>query len=1456
MFMENRVKWRAIHFAVAVTTAFIGLASVSLADTVTIPAIPTGWAYYDEGHLPDWGCFTSESAMRAQEIAAVQNSWPCPVSDGADVSDWPDTLLPLGGGSYCPVSPKPGLIAYELPLHTEQKQFLANTPGYSTVNGFLDCSFPGTRELRITRHRFFSCPNGFSLQRNDPGLPTCVTDLPVKQLGCDVCTKSSGGGDGNSSMANNPINVAIGNKYEMEVDYQGSGPFPLAIRRHYNSLTGIWSSDYERSLGIDGDLAALFRADGKIVRYTNSNGTWVGDPDVVGSLTQLTDTWRFVNENDQVEIYDNHGKLLSVTDRSGVAHTVAYDDLGRIASVKDSFGHQLTYTYDGSARAVQSITDPAGGTILYSSIVYAPDESGYSTVTYQDGSSKTYVWNEPTHTGSTYLPLALTGIVDENGTRFATFDYDSSGRIVHEEHAGGADSFYVAVGPNGSVTTTDAAEGVRTYAYQTSYGIRRIASQSGGPCAVCANTYASYVYDDNGNAHSKVDFNGNTTSSTFDLTRNLETLRTEAQSTPRARTIATGWSSGFRLPTSISVYAGGSATGAPIKTSSLSYDGSGNLLTRTETDPGATPVISRTWTYTYDGYGRVLTADGPRTDISDVTTYTYYTCTTGAECGQIHTVTDAAGHVTTYNTYNAHGQPLTISDPNGVVTTLTYDARQRLTSRAIGTETTTFSYWPTGLLKRVTQPDGSYVQYTYDTAHRLMQIADGAANKIAYTLDAMGNRTAENAYDPSNVLHRTHSRVINSLNQLYKDINSAGTAAVTTTYGYDSNGNQTTIAAPLARSTGNQYDELNRLKQITDPGSGVTQFGYDANDNLTSVTDPRTLTTAYTYNGLGDLKTLVSPDTGTTSNTYDSGGNLATSTNARGAVATYSYDTLNRPSSVAYAIGGVTDQTIGFTYDAGTYGKGHLTGASDANHALTWVYDALGRVTSKTQVVGTSSLTVGYGYTDGNLTTLTTPSGNVVRYAYNSNHQVSGISVNNIAVLAEATYEPFGAVSGWTWGNGTAAVRTYDGDGNVSAISSAGSKSYSYDDASRITGITDAGNSALSWGFGYDTLDRLNAASTTTQSQSFTYDANGNRLTQGGDVSSTFTVDSASNRLSAVSGGLTRTYTYDSAGNTTGYGGNTFTYNAAGRLILASNANGTTAYVYNALGQRIRKSSTASATMFAYDESGHLIGEYDPSGNLIEEIVWLGDSPVATVRLETCGMSIFYIHTDHLNTPRSISRRSTSQLVWSWESDPFGTTVPNENPSGLGRFSFNLRLPGQYYDQETGLTQNYMRDDDPVTGRYIESDPMGLLGGINTYTYVDSSPLWNIDLTGLQAVDPGQNLPDPAPGRRGPGNANRRDPRTPWLPPNLQHRSKYCPPYWRIVTGISDDDEVMAGLIPLVWVEVIKETECEKTIVCHYYGAIASGMKWAMGAKKAKIENYGSGTVVTVPKKGKCCENK
>ncbi|MGH7866814.1 MAG: RHS repeat domain-containing protein, partial [Candidatus Dormibacteraceae bacterium] len=192
--------------------------------------------------------------------------------------------------------------------------------------------------------------------------------------------------------------------------------------------------------------------------------------------------------------------------------------------------------------------------------------------------------------------------------------------------------------------------------------------------------------------------------------------------------------------------------------------------------------------------------------------------------------------------------------------------------------------------------------------------------------------------------------------------------------------------------------------------------------------------------------------------------------------------------------------------------------------------------------------------------------------------------------------------------------------------------------------------------------------------------------------------------------------------------------NDRGRMMATSASS--TNYLYNALGQLIEKSGTPGTTVFMQDEAGHLIGEYDGSGNLIEETVWLGDTPVATLQPNGAGgVNIFYVHTDHLSTPRKVSRPSDNQLTWRWDADPFGTAADNQNPAGLGTFPYNLRFPGQYYDSETGLNQNWNRDYDPVVGRYVESDPVGLTAGVNTYAYVGSKPISFFDFFGLTQQD-------------------------------------------------------------------------------------------------------------------------
>jgi RHS repeat-associated protein len=370
------------------------------------------------------------------------------------------------------------------------------------------------------------------------------------------------------------------------------------------------------------------------------------------------------------------------------------------------------------------------------------------------------------------------------------------------------------------------------------------------------------------------------------------------------------------------------------------------------------------------------------------------------------------------------------------------------------------------------------------------------------------------------------------------------------------------------------------------------------------------------------------------------------------------------------------------------------------------------------------------------MTSLTTPSGQAVSYGYNGNHQVTSVAVNGATVLNSVSYEPIGPVSGWTWGNGSTTTRTYDTDGKISQIVSAGTKTYSYDDAFRITGTTDTGAGAANWTYGYDALDRITSGTSPSITRGWTYDANGNRLTEGGTAASAYSISPTNNRITAVTGALTRTYSYDAAGNMTSYSTVSATYNNAGRLKTLTNGATTETSVYNALGQRIEVSGGAAGTvLYVYDEAGHLLGEYDGTGTLIQETVWLGDIPVATLRPNGTTVSIYYVHTDQLNTPRQVTRSSDNVAMWTWFSDPFGTDAANANPAGAGAFAYNIRFPGQIFDGEAGLHQNGYREYDPALGGYIESDPIGLSGRINTYRYGVNNPLAFFDSSGLSAED-------------------------------------------------------------------------------------------------------------------------
>jgi YD repeat-containing protein len=1138
--------------------------------------------------------------------------------------------------------------------------------GTNKRTGGVSVSDPG---FAIGRTFVTTCPANSTADAN--GTCTCNSGFLQTADGCNG-GKNNGGGVPGSSCTGNPCNAGTGNKLEPVTLYRGLNGFDVVLT--YNSQdndnTGRFGrrrhDTFDRRIIIIGANAVAYRPDGKALQFVPSAGAWVTDADTADRLTELKDAsgartgWRLQRaDGDEVETYDASGRVLTIASRTGLTQSLVYSDgsggpnggfvldangqptaahlaAGLMIRAADNFGRTIAYGYDKAYRVVRA-TDPAGGAYRF-----AYDGAGnLVTITFPDAKVFTYVYNESANTGGVSLPSALTGIVDENGARFATFKYDAQERAVSTEHAGGAQRYTLSYGTN-ATTVTDPLGTVRTYLFQTILAASKTTGFSGAACPACGPQ--ARTYDANGNIASSTDWNGNRTNYVYDLARNLETARTEGLTaaggtTPQTRTISTEWHAAFRLPARVA---------EPLRITTYVYNGDGGVQCGLEGDGttlvpgvpcsktvqattdaggaagfGATLAGSpRTSTYTYNANGSVLTVDGPRTDVSDVTSYAYYANDDPdpGKRGNVATIADALGHVTSIAGYNAHGQPTQIVDANGVATVLGYDARQRLVSRDVGGEVTVYDYDGAGQLTKVTLPDGSFLSYTYDPAHRLTGISDIQGNRIAYTLDAMGNRTKEEVFDPAGALALTRSRVFDGLNRLAQEI---GATSQTTVYAYDDQGNVTSVTDPLTHATSNQYDALNRLVRVTDPGLGVTQYGYDGVDRLVSVTDPRSLATGYVYDGLGNLKQQLSPDSGTTTNTYDAAGNLLTQTDAKGQVTAYAYDALSRVASITFHDG----SRQAYAYDQGPNGIGRLAQITetDPNAVVTgttaYAYDAHGRVISETRTIAGVPYVTAYQYdTAGRMTGMTYPSGRQVTYGLDSLGRILQVSTvppngSQQAIASGVTYQPFGGVKSYTLGNGQPVVRGYDLDGRIASYTVPGQTfAIGYDAASRISFIADAANPAVANNYGYDPLDRLTSAVIPNNQYAYVYDAVGNRTSKTvGSATDTYAYSPASNRIASITAqaGATRPFVFDPNGSTTGDGVNQYVYDARGRMVQSTGALGTTTYQVNALGQRVRKTNSTEDRIFHYDTKGRLIAETDPGGAVKREYIYLNDLPLA-----------------------------------------------------------------------------------------------------------------------------------------------------------------------------------------------------------------------------------------------------
>lgn len=1088
-----------------------------------------------------------------------------------------------------------------------------------------------------------------------------------------------------------PVNLATGNLYYEVTDYRTAGANPLQFTRYYNSLGAAsattlatslgtnWRSNYDRYLQLSSSSSVIAeRPNGQQVTFALNGGTWTTDTDIDLALTNSGSTWTLTDHWDTIETYQvssaTEAVLQSIQARNGYTQSMQYNGGGKLASVTDSFFHTLTFTYNNGL--LQDVITPDGLLLTYGFTSGVLTSVGYST---SPPTSQQYVY------GNSSFPAALTGIIDENGATYISWTYDSMGRALTGQLAGGVNlNTIVYNDSDGSRTVTNALGETETYKFTTLQSIPKVTEVDRHVNSAIPAATSTYAYDSNGYTSSHADWNGNLTTYVNDAHGQPLTIN-EAVGTPQARTTAITYLANFHLPAQI-VTSG--------MTTSFTYDNHGEVLTRTVTDttsngaPYSTNGQSRTWTYTWSNFLEA-SIKTPRTDVSNVTQMSY------DATGALTSVTNALNQTYQLTKHQGGGLPETIVDPNGVTTNLTYDARQRLLSTAITTSAgvlaTSYSYDAAGNLTGVTGPDGSAIAVSYDAAHRITGLADLLNQKLSLTLDALGDRTQETWLNASGVAQRTHSGVFDALGRMLQDI---GGSSQTTAFTYDSDANIVTVIDPLVHKTQLGFDALNRLVTSTNPGGGQVAVTYDAHDRPLSATDPDAATTNYIFDGFGDAIERVSPATGTTVLRYDADGGVIQQVDARGVIVNYAYDALDRLVSATYP--GDSAENVTYTYDqAGHgFGIGRITSLMDAAGTSSFTYDERGNQLSASRVQGSATLVTTYAYDQASrIVSIVYPSKTSVTYSRDKMGRITQVAAKapggTVQPVASAiTYQPFGPITGLTYGNGIAETRSFDQDYRMTTLASSGnaqvqSLTYSYDGDNNVLSIADSVTSANSQNFSYDALNHLNKAAGGYGALGYTYDANGNRLTESNPPS-------AMDGLSAVTN---------------------FSYNQAGRLASASAGNQQVAqYTYDSYGQRIVKQGTAATTIYQYDQDHRLLEEANGQGVAQSDYIYLNGRPIAMLALSTGGQ-LYFLHDDRLGTPQVATDKNQTS-AWVGNYLPFGAL--NAASSQTATLSQDLRLPGQIADLETGLSQNGLRYDASGWGRYTQSDLIGLAGGLNT----------------------------------------------------------------------------------------------------------------------------------------------
>ncbi|MGW0202617.1 LamG-like jellyroll fold domain-containing protein [Nonomuraea sp. NPDC003201] len=976
----------------------------------------------------------------------------------------------------------------------------------------------------------------------------------------------------------------------------------------------------------------------------------------------------------------------STTPRDVVVKAEEYDAAGNLTEQMTGNGITIiTFKYDQASRLMKQVLDP-GRLARATEFVY--DENGNITKTTLTGAGSS---GRAETTSYAYNKLNQpTKQTIENGAQdiVATIDYDDRGLPV------------ASTDPRGNADGANATDYTTTLRYDV---LDRLVETKAPQVQVDKNGSAVPVrpsaligYDTVGNQTHQRDAEGRTLTSTFDKASRLTGTTAPAYTPP-----------------------GGSAI---IATILHAYDAAGQL--KSTTDPR-----SYVTSYEYDQLGRQVRVTNPAPDGQTAGTWV----TEYDMAGEKLATVDPTG-ARTQAAYDDLGRQITATQIErkpvsaAYLTKMEYDDAGRLLKKTVpgpgtGTTSTIFAPNAAGEVESVTDPAGKTTM-KYDLAGRLVETADANWNASAAEYDLAGRQTM--------------------LKDLRLKLDGTVEAVLRTYgYGYDAAGNPTSATSPEGRVTRQTFDALNRVTSLVEPISSsqsiTTSFGYDATGARTRLTDGRGNATWTSYNSLGLAETVIEPATTahpdaadrTWTHVYDEAGNQKATIQPGGVRTDRTFDHLGRLTEESGAGGGAATAERTFGYDL----AGRRTTAGDLTvdyndrglplkisrgtiQESAYAYDGLGNPTQRIDAAGTATFTYD---TANRLKTATDPvTSRTLTYGYDPASRVKTITATSgTASTQTIDYDNMNRVTGQTLTNGSGTqlakiAYVWDKDDNLTTkttvgTAGAGTNTYGYDHAGRLTSWTAPGNAVTT--YEWDAAGNRTKAGNAT----FTYDER-NRLTSGDGTDYTYTPRGT--LATSTKAAATTQYTFDAFDRLIADGDSLYSYDALDRMSSRIRGTSKQNFAYSGLGNDLAAITDSGGTVqakYARDLGGGLLGLKEGTGAGMAALSDLNGDLVATF---------------------------TTTLQTSTAYDPFGTvTAQTGTKTGLG-------YQGEYTDPDTGKVNMHARWYQPGTGTFTSRDTATLSPNpsvqANRYTYANASPLTGTDPTGHATVIGGGSVSGPS----------------------------------------------------------------------------------------------------------------